>query len=168
VTGPSVLCSKTWHFPRQSSALSKFAILSIDKPKSRGRRLAVDAESDANILAWITKQAKKNPEVPRTDVRHYYREVCKFEASRGWVDCFISRYSGELIEKKSSLQEEALLQAPRDFLDETRCCMHAAVQGCTADLVFNLDEVGTSDWEDGKPKRVVVPRTPSPRIFITE
>jgi hypothetical protein len=35
--------------------------------------------------------------------------------------------------------------------------MHEAVQGCPAELVFNLDEVGISDWEDRKPKKVVVP-----------
>jgi hypothetical protein len=31
------------------------------------------------------------------------------------------------------------------------------VQGCTAELVFNLDEVGISDWEDCKVRKVVVP-----------
>jgi hypothetical protein len=28
-----------------------------------------------------------------------------------------------------------------------------------AELVFNLDEVGTSDWEDRKTKTIVVPAT---------
>jgi hypothetical protein len=37
--------------------------------------------------------------------------------------------------------------------------MHETLQGCPADLVFNLDEVGISDWEDRKPKKVVVPIT---------
>jgi hypothetical protein len=37
--------------------------------------------------------------------------------------------------------------------------MHDAVQAHRADLVFNLDEVGISDWEDRQPKKVVVPRT---------
>jgi hypothetical protein len=31
-----------------------------------------------------------------------------------------------------------------------------------AELVFNLDEVGSSDWEDRKPRRVIAPRTVSP------
>jgi hypothetical protein len=37
--------------------------------------------------------------------------------------------------------------------------MHKTIQGCAADLVFNLDEVGISDWEDRKPKTVGVPIT---------
>jgi hypothetical protein len=37
--------------------------------------------------------------------------------------------------------------------------MHETLQVCPADLVFNLDEIGISDWEDRKPKRVVLPIT---------
>jgi hypothetical protein len=29
------------------------------------------------------------------------------------------------------------------------------VQGCVSKLVFNLDEVGISDWEDRKTKKVI-------------
>jgi hypothetical protein len=29
-------------------------------------------------------------------------------------------------------------------------------QRCTAELVFNLDEVGIADWEDRKARRAVV------------
>jgi hypothetical protein len=32
----------------------------LSPPKSRGRHFAVDAESDANILAWIKEQVEKN------------------------------------------------------------------------------------------------------------
>jgi hypothetical protein len=55
----------------------------FDQQKSREHHLAVDAESDANILAWIKKQAEKNAAVTRTDIRHYFPEVCKFEALYG-------------------------------------------------------------------------------------
>jgi hypothetical protein len=35
--------------------------------------------------------------------------------------------------------------------------LYETLQGCPADLVFHLDEVGISDWDDRKPKKVVVP-----------
>ena len=91
----------------------------LSPPKSRGRHLTVDAESDANILAWIKKQAEKNAAVTRTDIKNYCHEVCRLEVSRGWVDSFILRHSAELTEKKSSPQEEPRLQVPRIFLEET-------------------------------------------------
>jgi hypothetical protein len=34
--------------------------------------------------------------------------------------------------------------------------MEEAVQGCIRDLVFNLDEIGFSEWEDRKSKKVSV------------
>jgi hypothetical protein len=129
----------------------------FDDPKSRGRQLALDAISDANSLEWIKKNAEKNPAVTRTDIKNYCFKVYPFQASRGWVDSFILRHCDELTEKKSSPQEEPRLQVPRIFLNETIRCMNEAVQGSPADLVFNLDEVGISDWEDRKPKKVVVP-----------
>jgi hypothetical protein len=77
------------------------------------------------------------------------------------VDTFISRHSAELTEKKSFPSEEPRLQVPRIFLEETIRSLHETLQACPADLAFNLDEVGISDWEDRKPKRVVVPLTVS-------
>jgi hypothetical protein len=34
--------------------------------------------------------------------------------------------------------------------------MEEAIQGCVRDLVFNLDEVGVSEWEDPKSKKAVI------------
>jgi hypothetical protein len=43
--------------------------------------------------------------------------------------------------------------------NNTICSMHDTLQGCPDDLVFNLDEVGISDWENRKPKKVIAPVT---------
>jgi hypothetical protein len=61
---------------------SRYAVRStlsngLNLPQSRGRHLAVDAESDANILAWIEKQAEKNTGITRSNVKNYCREVWK-------------------------------------------------------------------------------------------
>jgi hypothetical protein len=37
------------------------------------------------------------------------------------------------------------------FLEETIGSIHEAVQNWPAEWVFDLDEVGISDWEDRKP-----------------
>jgi hypothetical protein len=129
----------------------------LNPPKSRARHLAVDAESDATILAWIKKQAEKNAGVTRIDIKNYCREVWKLDASWGRVDSFISRHSAKLTEKKSSPQEGPRLRVPGIFFEETIHSMHETFQGCPADLVFNLDDVRISDREDRKPKRVVLP-----------
>jgi hypothetical protein len=62
----------SWH-PVQSALAN-----GVNEPKSRGRHLAVDAESDANILAWIKRKAEKNATVIRVDVRNDCSEVCQY------------------------------------------------------------------------------------------
>jgi hypothetical protein len=112
------------------------------QPTSRSDHAALSPESSANILAWITKQAEKSATVTRTDINNDCREVCKFEGSCGWVNSFILR---------DSPRGEPHLRIPRVLLDEAICNMHETTQRCPADLVFNLAEVGISDWEDRQP-----------------
>jgi hypothetical protein len=42
------------------------------------------------------------------------------------------------------------------FLERSVQNLNEYVHGWTAELVFNLDEVGISDWEDRKARKVVV------------
>jgi hypothetical protein len=87
------------------------------------------------------------------------------EMTKGSVDSLRSRYQTELIETTSTTQEEdePRLQVPRIFLDETIRAMNEAVHLRPSDLAFNLDEVGISEWEDRKSKRIVVPMMTSRR-----
>jgi hypothetical protein len=56
----------------------------------------------------------------------------------------------------SSPQEDLSLRVPREFLNFTIEQIKAHCHGLPVDLFFNLDEVGISDWEDRKPKTVVI------------
>jgi hypothetical protein len=128
-------------------------------PETRGRHSALDDASEREIVDWIQKQAEKFNPVTRTDLLHYCQEKFSSPVSRGWVNSFISRHLDELSEVKSTPQENPRLEVPRVFLDETIRCLQDYVHGMKAELVFNLDEVGMSEWEDRKPKKVVVPIT---------
>jgi hypothetical protein len=75
------------------------------------------------------------------------------------VNSFVFRHSGEVIQTRSTAQEEQRLQVPRAFLERTRRDLNKHVQGCVSELIFNLDEVGISDWDDCKTRRVVLPAT---------
>jgi predicted ATPase len=41
------------------------------------------------------------------------------------------------------------------FLERIVKDLNEQVQGCTAELVFNLDDAGILDWEDRKARKVV-------------
>jgi hypothetical protein len=90
------------------------------------------------------------------DILHYCIENSGKSITRGWVDSFLGRNLTLLMETTSTPQEDFRLQVPREVLEETLRCMEEVVQDIVRDLVFNLDEVGVSEWEDRKPKRVVI------------
>jgi hypothetical protein len=73
-----------------------------------------------------------------------------------WVNSFVLRYREVLRKVKSTPQEHARLEVSREFLDETTRCLRDHVHGMRAELVFNLDQVGMSEWEDRKVKKVIV------------
>jgi hypothetical protein len=82
------------------------------------------------------------------------------------MDSFLLLDEDHLSNRKSTPQERTRLEVPRVFLDETISCLRDFVQGMKADLVFNLDEVGMSDWEDRKDKKVIVPARWMVRRYI--
>jgi hypothetical protein len=59
------------------------------------------------------------------------------------------------LSKQKVAQESQHSQAPGAFLERIIQDLHEYVQGCVAELVRNLDDVGSSDWEDHKTKKVI-------------
>jgi hypothetical protein len=114
-------------------------------------------KTQGQILAWIQHQAEKSQPSTRTDIVHYCSGKFGKVVTRRWVDSFLIRHKDDAVEAISKPQEDAHLQIPREFLPGPISGMEEAVQGCIRDLVFNLDEVGVSEWEDCKSKKVVVP-----------
>jgi hypothetical protein len=75
------------------------------------------------------------------------------------MNSFVLHHSDQIFNTKSTPQEQQRLQVSRMFLERTVQALKEHIQGYVAELVFNLDEVGISDWEDRKTKRVIVPPT---------
>jgi hypothetical protein len=133
----------------------------LESPKVRGRHFAIDEDSEAGILEWIEAQAEKSDAVTRTDPYRYYRAKYSVRISRGWLDALILRQQENLAETKSTPQEDMRLEVPRVFLNATVHHLRQYVQGMKAELVFNLDQLGVSQWEDRRDRKVVIPRTMS-------
>jgi hypothetical protein len=79
----------------------------------------------------------------------------KIKSTRGLVNSFVLRHSDEIIQTESGAQEGQRSQVPGMFLQRMTQNLHEYVRGRVAELVFNLDEVGISDWEDRKTTHVI-------------
>jgi hypothetical protein len=125
----------------------------------RGRHFAFDDESEIQILESIRSQAEKCPPMTRTDLRYDCEVKYSCSISRGLADSFILRHKADLSETKSTPEEDARLEVPQAFLDETVNYLREYVQRMKVELVFNLDDVGMSEWEDHKVRKVIIPTT---------
>jgi hypothetical protein len=129
----------------------------LNDPKVHDRHFAFDGDSEVQILDWIQRQAEKSRPVARTDLKHYCKATYSRSISGAWVDSFTLRHRADLFEAKSTPQEHVRLEVPRACLHETTHCLREHVQGMKVELVFNLEEIGMSEWHDRKEKKVIVP-----------
>ena len=51
------------------------------------------------------------------------------------------------------------MTVPREYLEKLIQNMKQYIQGSCCELLFNLDEVGNSQWEERKIRKIVVPRS---------
>jgi hypothetical protein len=116
----------------------------------------------AGSILPSTKMAKdKDTPVTKGEIRDYCRIKFQSRIARGWVNSFVLHHSSEIIQTTSTAQKEQRLQMPSVFLKRTSQDLNDDVQVCIAELFFNLDEVGISDWDDRKQTK-----SPSQRPWI--
>jgi hypothetical protein len=140
----------------------------LKPPGQRGKHPALDLAREQQVLDWIQQNAEQSTPVGKTQIKNYCTTQLKVLISRGWVNSFVLRYSDQIFKTKSTSQEQQRWQVPRMFLERTVQDLKEHVKGCMVQLVFNLDEVGISDWEDRKTKTALVPATMRGRMIHHE
>jgi hypothetical protein len=110
----------------------------------------------------IIQAFNKGRTMTKRQVLELVREGYSAALTKGWLNAFIGRHLDAFQICRSLPQEDTGLTVPREPLEAHIEHMKSIVPGKFADLVFNLDEVGWSDWEDRKPRRAIAPRTVSP------
>jgi hypothetical protein len=133
----------------------------LEAPEMRARHPGLAEDREREILGWIEKCATKSRPITRLNLREHVATEYDVPAKRGWVNSFIRRHIGELCVAKSSPQEAQRLEIPRCFLEQTLAYIAQFVHGRPTELVFNLDQVGISEWEDRKPQKVLVAKSMS-------
>ena len=131
-----------------------------------GRCLSLDCEKENLIIDHIVDSYKKGSPLTQVQIRSYVRENFKIPATKGWIYSFIQRHSDVLKKATSFPQEDTRLTVPVEFLVQHIENMNEIVNGVCSELLFNLDEMGSSDWEDRKTKKVIVPNEADPKSIF--
>jgi hypothetical protein len=136
------------------------------KPKEpRGRPQAVDLEAEEIIVTFIADKAKVREFPTKVEVLRFAQENLRSDLSRGWLYDFFGRHSETIGFATAVPQESTRLKVPRAWLQAYLELVALHVNGKHPDFVFNIDETGTSEWEDSKKKKVVVPTEPDCQLI---
>jgi hypothetical protein len=106
------------------------------------------------MLDWIRQNAESSTPATKKEINDYCTSQFQAPVTRDRVNSLVLRSPDKIIQTEITCQEEQCQQVPRVFLERTVADRNEHVQGCTAELVFNLNEVDISDWEDRKTKNL--------------
>jgi hypothetical protein len=123
------------------------------------RHQQIVADSEQELIDWIANKTINKTLVNNPELFHKRNERFKQKIRQGWVDSFVEPHAEKLFETTSVPQENQRLEVLRAFLETAIEGFRDYVHNSCAELGFNLDEIGMSEWEDGRERRVVVPST---------
>jgi hypothetical protein len=134
-----------------------------DYEASIGHPTLLSSNEEVQVIQQVrTSFASGCPLSPK-QLREYVRESFAKHASRGWVWHFVRRHSGELDHAKAYPQEDARMNITKETARIHIANLINYVKDVPTELVFNIDEVGSQEWADRKPRSVIIPHQERPR-----
>jgi hypothetical protein len=115
------------------------------------RHRALDAASESELTTMIIQAFNEGKAMTKRQVIELVRERYSAGLTKGWLNTFVGHHLDALQIYGSLPQEDIRLTIPRDNIEAHIEHMKSIVAGKFAELVLNLDEVRSSDWEDRKP-----------------
>jgi hypothetical protein len=94
--------------------------------------------------------------VTQRELLNLIEEKCHMVLTHGRITPFLARNSADIAEGIFSPPELSSLQTAQRNIDEYIGLIKAYILVVSSELAFNLDEVGLSDWEERRPRPVLV------------
>jgi hypothetical protein len=98
-------------------------------------------------------------------LREYVWETFKKWTSRGGVWHFVRHNSEDLEHAKAYPQESGRMTIAKEIARTHVANLVNDVQDILTELVFNLDEVGSQEWADRKPRKIIIPHRARPQMI---
>ena len=126
-------------------------------PKEPGRHKALSEDIENQIIEEVVRRYQDGNSITQAQLLEYVKTNFNASLTFGWINCFLCRNKDKLQKCKSYPQEDLRMTIPREYLEKHIQNLKDYVQGICSELLFNLDEVGLSEYEDRKIKNVIAP-----------
>jgi hypothetical protein len=127
------------------------------EPSPLGRHAALTPEVESSLVAMLRDAFHEYKAIALKEFLRTVQSRHNSALTKGRVRAFIGPHLDELKVDRSLPQEDLQMAMPRVYREEYIDLLKIHLTGKDAELVFNLDEVGSGDWEDWKTKKVIEP-----------
>jgi hypothetical protein len=126
------------------------------QPGTLGRHMTLGADFEVDLLTHLLEAFRAGRAMTRKELMQMVRKQHDPGLTLGWVNAFIGRHLDALKTCRSLPQDAMRLTVPRSQLEEHIQTIKVHVAWKFSELVLNLDELGSADWEDRKVRNVIV------------
>jgi hypothetical protein len=144
-------------FEIQESHVRKIRSKAKTKVRAPHRPLALNSEEENAVIEFIEAGHSKGDFVTQRSMLNFMEANFGKCLAYGWVMTFLVRHADRVCRAMVSPQEKPRLEIPRTFLDRYLALIKQYVPLVPTELMFNIDESGFCDWEERKPKGVLIP-----------
>jgi hypothetical protein len=108
------------------------------------------------ICAFITSEASRGNFGIQKELLQFIERNFNKTLTYGWIHSFLHRSASHVRRMTILSQKMTRMQIPRSYLGQYIVLMDKSVPLAPAELIFDMDETGLSDWEEHRPKRNLV------------
>ena len=145
-------------FNVRESNIRKILCKARNKNKKIGWPLSFTEDQEQNIINKIFSKKTTFGFLNPNQVMSYTEENTGKTVTRGWLNSFLYRHWDIVFCKEIDQQDILRLWVPRRYLTEYLDLVENIIKIAPSALIYNIDETGLSDWEERKPKNVIVPK----------
>jgi hypothetical protein len=150
-------------FQMNVGTVAKSLLRGPQYPKAPGRHRAFGQPSEPELATIFLQAFNKGKAMTRRQVRALDHQPYSPNLTKRWLYAFPGRHFDALQICRCLPQEDTCLTVRREHVGAHIKHMKSILAGKLAEVVFNLDEVGSSDWEEDRtPRTLIATRTMPP------
>jgi integrase len=144
-------------FGIEPSHVRKIRSKAEKKPKPPYRPAALNEDQTAAVVAFIENGHRTRNYVTQRDVLGFietnFQKCLRYQC----MASFLKKHANLIGRSAIRPQENVRLKVPHEYLDQYIRLIKEYVPLVPTELLFNIDESCFSDWEERKPKCVLIP-----------
>ena len=137
-----------------TKALKKFS----EKRNPIDRKKKLTPEQEETVVQHICEMCNNHMPLSPREILEFCSKTFNMHFSDGWLQKFVERHSDQIQRDTSYPQEDRRLCVTKEQCYQYLDIIKNEVNGKFAELIFNADETGSSEWMDKKNRNVIVPK----------